>query len=470
MALAVPVVIVSTLAVLQYPATLIVLPLAVLAVLLMTKPSGRLLIFVAGALFVLQGASGVSAAKMAYFAVAAAIVVIAAFRCGRHLSAQWGGLFRRSFLGSGVLGLVIVTAGVTGLLGGAQISSVIRDGMTYMLIAGGVPVALDAASAFRLKAANRIAVIVTLIAGASFAVTFLALRGVSTLSIDRIGLASMMALSIGVSLGLVRGLAGPKIQWQWLLLAAVLIACVFATGSRTGLVLGAAALGIIGMRAAARVPLHRLVVGALGVTAALVALLWIAVSTVTTPQFLQSRIAATINAFENGSGQDASGVIRARATEYANDAWVQNWAFGSGFGHSFPSPNPGTGVVEFQMDTPMLLLAKFGLFGTVLVAIALILIVSPAVGRMAGVGRIPEQTAAVGASFVWMATLYFGTPTEDKGFSLAVLLAVLLMASSAREVLAAGEVEAVGAGEGAKEDDLLARPAPTTAENYRPTP
>lgn len=409
--------------------------LAAGSALLLTKPWGRLIIFIGGAMLVLQSGGSVSAAKVAYFAMALIVILIATARCTTLLKERWGSSFRPAALGSILMALVIVIGSVTGLLNGQPLTDVIRDGMTYVLIAGGVPVALDAASSVRTRMVDLIVIGVGIFGGASFALRFLSARGVNALDIERIGLASMMVLTIGVALGLVRGLLGPRILWGWLLFAALLVAFVLATGSRTGLILLVAAVGVLGRRSDARVSLQRIGIGLAGMGAVVSMLLLIATVTVTTREFFSTRIQATIQTIQQGAGSDASGVIRARATEYAMNVWREHWFFGVGFGNRFPDPNPGGGFVEFQVDTAALFLAKFGLVGTVLIAIALACIIRPAWGRIDDGLRLPEQTAMAAASLVWVATLIFGATTEDKGFSIAVMLGLLLIASSLRERL-----------------------------------
>lgn len=417
------------------PVLIPAIPLALVAAVLIGRGWGRLLLYVLGALFVFQSGEDGALLKMAYLAVALVVISIATVRSLRHVDTLWGRPFRTPMFGTAILTTVIAIAMINGLSLGMSPASVVRDATTYILVAGGVPIALDAAAEFRLSAAQRLVVLVTVIAGTSFAVTFLTLRGVSSLTIDRIGLASMMALSIGVSLSLVRGLGQQHVRWMWLLYGGLLIGLVLLTGSRTGLVLFAAFAGVLGLRASGRVPLTRALSGAVGLGAVIAAILWLASVTVTSAEFLLTRVEVALTAISGGASTDASGVMRAQATQYALDIWSDHPAFGWGFGQSYPSPKPGVESVEFQLDTPALFLAKFGVVGTLMIVAAMILIIQPAFAKLPVVGRIPEQTVATGALCVWLTTLIFGATTEDKGFSLAVLLCILLMAASYRERL-----------------------------------
>jgi hypothetical protein len=407
--------------------------LGVAALPLFARADGRLVLFAGGILTVFQSSVGISAPKVAYFVVAALIAGIATVNSLKHVRQPWGAPLKPALYGSAALLVTIMVASVTGLLNGASLSDVTRDGVTYLIIAAAVPIGLDAAAVLSLRTSSLIVVAVTLIAGSSFMVAILSLRGVSALSVDRLGLPSVMALSVGVAMALVRGLHGRRIRWIWLAFAGVLLAFVLATGSREGLVLLVAATAAVGMAARGRISSFRLVAGALAFVLATAALLIIATATVTSAAFIQNRVQSTLNVIQNGALQDASGVIRAQATRYALDAWQSNWAMGTGFGHVFPDPNPGGGTVDFQLDTPAIYLAKFGIAGCVLLVISIALIMRPALGRLtSNMHRLPEQSIALGAAAVWLAQCYFGAPTEDKGFSLAISMCLLLIGSACR--------------------------------------
>ena len=430
--------IILTLAALGTPLYFSIVPI-VGCIWFLREPIGRFVVFAGGALFVFGGEAGISAPKALYFIVALFIIGLATFRAANLVRTDWGRPFRSALWGSGVIATAAAVAVLVGLMNGAGISSVVRDGMTYLLILGAVPIAIDTASVMSRQTARWAVVAITLTAGLSFCVSFLAARGVSSLSIQHIGLPSMMALSVGVSLGLVLGLGQRGIRWGWVGLAIALISLVLVTGSRAGLVLLVAIVGVAGTNAAGRVPWHKLVVGAGAIAVSVAGLLVFASGIVTSSAFFESRIQASLNTIQNGAGQDASGIIRARATEFALEAWRQVWLTGQGFGHSYPDPSNGGGVLEFQIDTPAIILAKFGFVGTALLLVGFAFVIKPAFGSLAGTVRIPEQAVASGAAAVWIATTYFGTPTEDKGFSLAILMAILVLATSARERFATGE-------------------------------
>ncbi|MEQ4518728.1 O-antigen ligase family protein [Pseudarthrobacter sp. B907] len=428
------VVLMATFMSISYPWLVLALPAAGSAIYAIGKPLGRIAIFAGGALAVFQSSSGASAVKLVYFAAALVVVLIAVIRCGAHMKTEWGALFKPALRGALLLVVLVLIAFTVGtLIMGVPVTEAARDGITYLMIAAAVPLAIDGASTMNRKSVRVVTVIITLLAAVSFAVLFLAARGVSSLSVERIGLASMMALSIGVSMGFVLGLGGRGVKMVWLLYVALLLACVLITGSRGGLILLAALVGVVGASRNARVPASKLFLGLVVCASGIVAALMVAAPNLTSAGFLQSRIDASILVMTEGAGQDTSGYIRARATGFALDAWNRYPILGVGLGHRFPDPTPGGYMVDFQLDTAATFLAKFGLIGTVLLFIALALIATPAFRVHKNLQpRLPEQAMMTGALAVWVATLIFGAPTEDKGFSLAVLMCLLMLASAFR--------------------------------------
>lgn len=414
------------------PQVLLVFP-ALVAFLFMLRSDTRLILFAAGVLFVFQSTDGISAPKVGFFLLVALITVVATVRSLKHLRQPWARHLKLPLLGSALLGFLTAVASVVGLSHGASGAFVLRDGITYLLIACAVPIAIDAGERTSIQFSKTVVVLVTAVAGFSFMVAFLSARGVSNIAITRLGLPTVMALSVGVSMSMVLALSGRRTQWRWLAFAAILVSFVLATGSRGGLVLLAASAGVVGLALTGRVRIYKLVLGAAGVVAAIVALLFFAASTVTSSAFLQTRIQASLNVLNNGSSQDASGSIRRLAAVYAKEAFAETPLLGSGFGHVYPNPSPEGGTVLFQIDTPFVLLAKFGYLGVILLTAALIIALFPAFRRWGDPRLRIAQSTALGASFVWIAQLYFGAPTEDKGFSLAVLLALTLLTSSFRE-------------------------------------
>jgi hypothetical protein len=118
------------------------------------------------------------------------------------------------------------------------------------------------------------------------------------------------------------------------------------------------------------------------------------------------------------------------------DAWNNTPLFGVGFGHSFPNPSPLLPPSDFQLDSPALILAKFGIFGApVLVGAVAMMFYSVLRFRRGNEERVPEQAAARSFVLIVAAVGFLGLPFEDKGFALSIALLFLLVCTSARGVL-----------------------------------
>jgi O-antigen ligase len=385
-------------------------------------------------MLVMQATDGLSAGKLAYAGVALASAAISLIRLVRISKSAWLAPFRNALLFSLLLAILIAVYTTGSILSGVEPTRVLRDALTYFLIAMAPLVGLDAASSrVSQRSAYTAVVVIVMIGAVAFAVYWLAQRGVSTLGLDRLVLPSMMLVGVGVAVGVVRGLT-PQIRPMWLLLAVFALGCILITGTRTGLVFLLAPLAALGALSKLRVSLLRLVGCVAGMALLMLAILPLASGMVATDTFFQRRLATLTEVLGNGVSADASGAIRQRAYDYALAIWQQHPWFGVGFGHSFPNPNPFTADADFQLDTPMLYLAKFGLFGTIGIVAVMVLfaIGSQRVKRTLGFWS-QEQTAWRVFIFSWVLILPFGTPTEDKGFALAVALMIFLAARKAKE-------------------------------------
>lgn len=409
-------------------AGLLLLPL----VAIVFSPFGRLAIFGGGALLVFQTSEGVGVAKFVYLGLVALAMVIAITRLSRPDDRDTASALRWPLLASAVMTLLITASAVGSLSAGVEPFAVFRDATTYFLIVAAIPIGAEAGAALRPESIALGSALIAIVAAASFAVVFLSARSAIEVPVERFGIASMMIIAFGFSLGLVKGLSGRRARIPWLAVSAALAVGVLVTGTRTGLALVAALVALVGRQRMTGIPVRRLVVGSLLLVGGLGIALWAAASSLTRDGFFQARLAATLNVLENGVAQDQSGLIRLRAVEYANDAWSTNLLFGVGFGHAFPNPNPGRADAEFQLDTPMILLAKFGIFGVILLCVFACLLFMTAYRRLPHSmtpGVSYGQMVLRGFLAVCVVTTVFGAPTEDKGFSVAVLFAVALISS-----------------------------------------
>lgn len=405
---------------------------AVCLLLLITRhPQLRLVVFISGAMLVMQSSDGISAGKFGYLALALICWFVSLIHIRKLKTTAWWPAAKSLIIGANILMVIIGLTVLGSLLYGTSASQVARDALTYVMIAIAPVIGLDAASTGSPKIASVLTVIFSGAASISFAVYWLSQRGVSTLPIDRVVMWSMMLAGLGAITGIVRGLS-PRLHLSWLLFGIFCLACILITGTRTGLILVVAVAGAVGHRRHYRVPPVRLVAGVLSIAALMyVALPWIS-ARVASASFFGARLATLSDALRGGFSNDPSGLIRDRAYAYALTIWRSHPLLGVGFGYSFPNPNPAGGTVDFQLDTPLLYLAKFGLLGTIGILIALTCFaLTPR--RMRRVLNLTstEQTIYGAFAFLWLLILPFGTPTEDKGFGLALCLLCFMLGARA---------------------------------------
>jgi len=401
---------------------------AVVLISLVTRPWGRLVIFVVGALITLQSSEGLTVWKLGYVALTVLCAAIAAHRCLRDGEDR---AIRLSIFGVGLLGFLMLLSAVRPLwTGQATAGDVARDAITYGLIMAAVPIGADAGRHFQQRVIVYVIVAAGLLSSVAIALDWLDRRGVSTLGQGRVAFGSGLIVAVAVALAAVKALGGPRVEVTWLMLLVVLPLGVLVTGARSGLVLGVAMLGVVGTRRKMRVPAYRMLGGAIVVAALLVVALPFLAARVAREGFLAARVAAAMTVLQGGVGQDQSGQIRQRATEYALAAWHEHMFLGQGLGYHFPNPNPDSSGTSFWLDTPATYLAKFGLLGTLILTAALLLMMSFARSQ----GWTTARAVACGVSLMWVAWLPFGPFTEDKGFALSIaLLFALLAASTARD-------------------------------------
>ncbi|MFJ6283094.1 O-antigen ligase family protein [Pseudarthrobacter oxydans] len=419
------------------PAALLVLPAGAM-VYALTKPWARLLFFVVGAFFVFQSGDGISVTKLAYLGAVVFAAACSIYNLGRADRAYLARV-RPALIGAGLLAVWILgPVLVQGLLpGNVPPAMWARDALTYLLVSAGVFIGLDAATSVSLKWARLMTVGVGLLAAYGFATEWIGRRGLTEAAAGTDAswkegglLGSMAALTLPLALCLVLGLAQRRISMLWLLLAPVFLLAVLVTGTRTGVVLAVALIGVIGASMKKRVPPGRAVLGgALGVGALSVALP-IAGAAFSSEYFVQQRMDQIVRTVEEGFGSDASGLIRQRATNYCLDIFKEHPLMGQGLGIYFPNPNPGGFASNFSIDSWAVLPAKFGLIGTAVVVTAIIMIFHGLIRK--GEGEWLYENAAVRAAFLTLIALVpFGTSPEDKGFSVTVALAAALVGAAA---------------------------------------
>lgn len=205
---------------------------AVILISLVTRPWGRLVIFVVGALITLQSSEGLTVWKLGYVALTVLCAAIAAHRCLRDGEDR---AIRLSIFGVGLLGFLMLLSAVRPLwTGQATAGDVARDAITYGLIMAAVPIGADAGRHIQQRVIVYVIVAAGLLSSVAIALDWLDRRGVSTLGQGRVAFGSGLIVAVAVALAAVKALGGPRVEVTWLMLLVVLPLGVLVTGARSG--------------------------------------------------------------------------------------------------------------------------------------------------------------------------------------------------------------------------------------------
>jgi hypothetical protein len=412
-------------------AVLLVIP-AGAALYALTRPWGRIVWLVAGGFTVFQSSDGFSAPKLVYLAGVAVSLLVALYRLSAPSTRSRTAPFHSALVGAGVLGAVVVVVGVAQLLrGAAGLTDVARDGLTYALIAAGAVIGIDAGGALATSTVRRLAVLTGAAASLSFAVTWLGRRHATTLDAAQFALSSMELLAFGFCAAYGAAIAGPRIRWGLAMLAALFAGSALVTGSRTALALAAAIPAAWAPGGRGPKPRRIVAVGA-SVLLLVPAVLLAIGSRVVDAGFLAGRLVAATTVLDHGFAADLSGAIRARAYAYAIDAFHASPWFGQGIGATYPSPYPGRGGVGYELDTPALLHAKFGVVGGVVVVVSIVLMLLPTFSR-GTLAALEARTVGRAFAAVNVVMIPFGLQIDDKGFALAVALLLAWLVAETHE-------------------------------------
>lgn len=380
----------------------------------------------------LGGASGLSPAKMGYAALLLLIVVIALTRLKKSLSALDPSsrvTARAMMSASMVLCVVVLLQATLGLLEGRSVTIVAQDAFTYLLVAISPLVALDAGVGMRLRHLKFIVVSSGVLAASSWSVHWLGRRGSGFDGLERLALPTSFFAFAVFAIALVTGINARRSfdRVLWLSFAIVIVVIYVASGSRSLLVFGLGLIGILGARRFGRLPPW------LGVLLVPLILLVAAQFTATFIRFLPDggrlldRFTRTFDLLSDsgqGLGADGSFSDRARAYEITWQSFMESPLLGNGFGYLYEPANPSA-VQALSLDSPFLILAKFGLIGTFALVVFII-----SVFRFLSSNRGPSSMRLAGTTlrvfvFIALGRLFFVAPTEDKGFGFSLSLLIV---------------------------------------------
>lgn len=394
-------------------------------------PIFRGVVFAAGYVVVVQNAGIPVALKLAFLGLTLVLAAISGVRLIRGAGRlPWG-----MRIGVTLSALVLATGFVSLVWTPAtDPQDWLRDALTYIFFPAAVLIGLE----FGLTATRRQVFALLWTIGAfgalAFTVTWLQRRGAEGVDVESFGLASSFVPVPAIALGLGIFCASARVRGLALMGALVLSGVLILSGGRTiwlylsigFLVAACIALFFPGRAVRVGILLGTTVASALGALTLSASLAGgIAADRV---QWFSRLLANGWTTFSN----DGSAVERVRAQEWAHQLWLADPVWGRGWGQPFQSVTTGvvTGAI-FTLDSPLIVLVKVGLVGTVLLIIALVCVFGSALRLTRGDRQI-RASVIIALAMAAVLTLN-GFPLENRGFSIFAFCLIAQAAVASRQ-------------------------------------
>ncbi|GAA4166162.1 hypothetical protein GCM10022286_30370 [Gryllotalpicola daejeonensis] len=397
-------------------------------------------VIVFGSIFLFQVATIPTGVKAAFIGVAGVLAIWALLSLIRRmpdLTARARSGVRLVFCAVGILSAFLLWQLIALSWNSVAIDAWMRDALNYLLLPMAVLIGVEAGFRLAPRAVSVLALLAGVIGAYSFSVAWLGRRAAEQGGdSQQFGLASSFVVFATLALCLARFTSGRLRGVAWLVAALALMGIMVVAGGRQTIVqcvialLVAVAVGGGGFFAkTARV----LTAVAAAVIGFIVVLNYSASSNDTAVgryAFFQRFLTDGFSAITN----DQSAQARLRALTWLHQQWQLKPTFGWGFGHDMINVATGQiGANVFTLDSPLVPLEKFGVFGTAVLVLALLLffialwkLARPETGSTA-FGR----TFAAIVTVLTLVTLVNGFPPENRGFPTFLLLSSLIAVSNA---------------------------------------
>lgn len=398
------------------------------SVCILVSRRARVLVVVFGGIFVFQSSSDISGWKIGYIF----LVLLATLVSAHSILRRTTGTDRVPLLFiSSALVLVMIAASLPmSILQEVTLAGWLRSVLPYILVAVSPILALDA-TAFSQRQLAAVIVFSGAWATVAFSLSWMQRRGLIDTAVFA-GMASFMLPAALFSFAVGSATSRRALTSRWSAAALGVFVLMFLTGTRTSLTLlaGPTALfagkGSPSRTAAIRVSL---VLAAMGL---LFALLLVQIHFVQSDEFL-GRI-ATFSSFVSDPATDQSFQQRIAGGSLAWEAFLAAPLFGVGPGHIYSFSNPSEYYLDgTTLDSPLIVLSKFGLVGVIILLCSAILF-SIWLRQVLAELNCPA-TSAIWKSFVAITALHslLASPTEDKGFGFTLALLVALTVRRLRD-------------------------------------
>lgn len=403
-------------------------PFAFIAILgMLRSPAGRLALYVLGGLFAMGGTSGISAPKLAYLGLVLVVFAISFVEVVGAEEDKLAPRVRKLVLASSAwIAAAATFATAVGAISGSELMLLAQDAFGYVLLAAAPIIGAATALSCSLRSLHRVFVAAGLVAAVGWAVLWLARRGSGFGALERLTLGTAHVGFAAFAVALAAAASAPTgRRLAWGLLAAAIPVIYIASGSRSMVVFVLGLLGVLGARRLGRVPAGRFVamVAVLGVVA--FAMFTQFVDLIPDGDRILERFTRTLDAIAGGGDLSSDGSYSDRTDAYSLtlDAFFARPVSGQGLGYIYPSLR-ASGSGGLTLDSPFLLLSKFGLVGALMLSISAIGLWRLSSRRVTGDYLTQTTFRVFGA--IALGRLFFQSPTEDKGLAYAIALLVAL--------------------------------------------
>jgi len=418
----------------------------------------RATIVIFGAMAVLQSSQGLDAVKLAYLGAATLAVGGSVWSVYRERADALVAFARpwlvASLVVAGIIGISLPVA----LLHGTAFSTWTRDAAAYALVVAAPWVALDLARSVTSRTMIGLTVLAGGLAALSYAIVWVQRRAITDVAIDRLVLPSFTLATALFAVAVAQSVSREHRRYWWAALASVTVALLLLAGTRTALAILIVPLVIIAIAWLTDRSLSfrtRIVPACLPLLTAGVIVASTQLSLAVDLGHLGGPLSGSDGSgSSDGSrsppdphtlegrfdtfgsvlaGRDASLQDRVAQTRAAWDIFLASPLVGSGLGVVVPwTTTSGRLETEFTADTPVLVLAKFGVLGLVLVgALGGAWLITIRRLNQGGPSARASRLALAGFGAAIVALTPFGWQLEDKGTGLAVILILGLALSEA---------------------------------------
>lgn len=403
-------------------------PMAVVAATaLIVSPLARVVVVVFGGLFVLEASQTLDPPKLAYLG-AAAVAFGAALPNALREARRSGRPTQGLLMAGAAIGILALISFPVSLARGDDLLTWLRGVAPYALFAATPVFALDSAARVPRRWLAALLVVAGSVATASYAIQWITRRDLAELAVGHLGLASTLLPAALFAMALAMAVGAHRFRPMWAAFAGLVFIMMLLTGSRTNLVLLAALPAVfLAVRGGVWSRTARL-----GLTAAvLVGLSAAGLAFVTglggfAGEEVTDRLGSVGSVLANPVS-DPSYFERAAQTAAAFEDWSEAPLLGTGPAHEVEWRDYGrTSRSTLVVDSPLLFPMRFGVLGLCVFLLVLLLwlrfirTTGDAVARatLAGTWGVAIPYAAI------------GSPIDDKGFPIALLLGAAIALAS----------------------------------------